>query len=448
MAMKMKQRSIHAVLAIGVIALPSLLLHGREADCQSAAKDSGSIASLENADFALHDGETVVFYGDSITAQRLYTRYVEEFVLTRYPKLHVGFVNAGVPGDKVDGGYAGMMAERVKRDVAPFHPGMITVMLGMNDGWWGTESPEVDAYFKKGYRALLDALHQAAPEASLTLIRPSPYDEITHGTEFPLYSRVIDDLANDVSAMAEEQRAAGHTNVLVADFHQPLIDALQRAKSESPELAALMVPDRIHPSEIGHWIMAASLLSMWHVDPIVSSVTLNAGSAERDGIVEQGQKTKVTALTRTATGLRWTQKDEDLPLPFDFNNALVELLPRISEIGKVDRLMLTVDGLDAGEYELQIDDKVRATFSAVELAAGVNLALLKNPMVDQARDVDYAENQRMQLDQARFVLSADVKGDALTPTAEDELRKAEARLMSDIRSQSQPKPHRFELRRK
>ena len=72
--------------------------------------------------FVLHDGDTVVFYGDSITAQRLYTRDVEDFVLTRYPKLHVRFLNAGVPGDTVSGGYAGTVAERVQRDVQPLHP--------------------------------------------------------------------------------------------------------------------------------------------------------------------------------------------------------------------------------------------------------------------------------------------------------------------------------------
>jgi len=67
----------------------------------------------------------VVFYGDSITAQRLYTRYVEDFVLTRYPTLHIRFVNAGVPGDTVQGGYTGTMAERVQRDVCTVSAAMI-----------------------------------------------------------------------------------------------------------------------------------------------------------------------------------------------------------------------------------------------------------------------------------------------------------------------------------
>jgi hypothetical protein len=37
---------------------------------------------------------------------------VEEFILTRYPTLHVRIVNAGVPGDTTYGGYAGAMAEQ------------------------------------------------------------------------------------------------------------------------------------------------------------------------------------------------------------------------------------------------------------------------------------------------------------------------------------------------
>ena len=402
-----------------------------------------SCAIAQSQEFALKDGETVVFYGDSITAQRLYTRFVEDFVLTRYPTLHIRFMNAGVPGDQVSGGYAGTMAQRVERDVRPLHPAMITVMLGMNDGWWGTESPQIDAAFQKGYSELLNALRKAAPDAMLTLIRPSPYDEITHGTEFPGYSRVIDDLANDVSKMAEERRASGDNKLLLADFHQPLLDALQRAKAQAPQLAPLIVPDRIHPAEIGHWIMTAQLLSAWHVDPVVSSLTLNAAS----GRVSDTHRTKISQLTKTAGGLQWTQTDEALPLPFDFNNAMIPLLLTISEIAKVDRLILRVQALEPGQYQLLIDGKTISTFSNEEFASGVNLALYKTPMVDQARDIDSTEHQRIQLDQARFILSADVKEDAASPMAEDKLREGQDQLATEIQKKLKPGSHKFELRR-
>ena len=48
----------------------------------------------------LKDGDTLVFLGDSITHQCLYTQYVEDFYYTRYPKMRVHFHNAGVGGDR------------------------------------------------------------------------------------------------------------------------------------------------------------------------------------------------------------------------------------------------------------------------------------------------------------------------------------------------------------
>ena len=36
-------------------------------------------------DFLIHDGDRVVFLGDSITEQKLYTTYIEAYALTRHP---------------------------------------------------------------------------------------------------------------------------------------------------------------------------------------------------------------------------------------------------------------------------------------------------------------------------------------------------------------------------
>src|SRR5438045_2222148 len=73
-------------------------------------------------DFALKDGDRVLFYGDSITEQRLYTSYVEQYVLTRFPDRHISFINTGWGGDSVThngcvpcAGVGGLA--RLKRDV-------------------------------------------------------------------------------------------------------------------------------------------------------------------------------------------------------------------------------------------------------------------------------------------------------------------------------------------
>lgn len=52
--------------------------------------------------FSLKPHDRVVFYGDSITDDGRYARYVETYVVTRFPKLDVTFIPAGVGGDRSD----------------------------------------------------------------------------------------------------------------------------------------------------------------------------------------------------------------------------------------------------------------------------------------------------------------------------------------------------------
>jgi len=394
--------------------------------------------------FALRDGQTVVFYGDSITAQRFYTREAEEFVLTRYPALHIRFVNAGVPGDTAAGGYTGAMPERVARDVAPWRPDMITVLLGMNDGGWGYgRTAQIEADFQSRYKALLSALHQAAPAAALTIISPTPYDEITHGTEFPGYSRTIDRFAGDLRRIATEMQTADDPPVLFADFHSPMVRALEQAHARSPQLASLLIPDRIHPAEASHWIMAVALMSAWRADPEVSSIALDAS----EGNILGTDRAAVTDFSKSADGLAWTELEAALPLPLDLNNAMMRLVLGISGVADYDREMLRVASLAPGRYALAIDGRQAGTFSSLELARGVNLALRRTPMLSQALRIASAEQQRAELDQAQFILSADIKQPPDSGIAEAVLRAAQDELERQLREGLAPKPHRFTLRR-
>src|SRR3954468_22824586 len=92
-----------------------------------------SAAARADEPFYLKDGDRVVFYGDSITDQRLYTTFVETYVVTRFPRMDVSFVHSGWGGDRVTGGGGGSIDARLKRDVFAYKPTVMTVMLGMND---------------------------------------------------------------------------------------------------------------------------------------------------------------------------------------------------------------------------------------------------------------------------------------------------------------------------
>src|SRR5215218_573602 len=81
--------------------------------------------------FALHDGDRVLFYGDSITDNQFYPQYVETYVVTRFPNMRVTFLNYGWSGDKVGGGGGGDISTRLRRDVFPHKPTVVTIFLGM-----------------------------------------------------------------------------------------------------------------------------------------------------------------------------------------------------------------------------------------------------------------------------------------------------------------------------
>src|ERR1035441_5258563 len=148
---------------------------------------TGNLAGIGHSqstpsNFALHDGDRVTFYGDSITEQREYTEDVEEFVLTRYPGWQVNFHNAGVGGDKVSGGGGGPIDLRLDRDVFAWHPDIITVMLGMNDFYYRPDQPGIYSTFTDGYRHIVESLKKNNPSVRITLIEPSPYDDVTRET--------------------------------------------------------------------------------------------------------------------------------------------------------------------------------------------------------------------------------------------------------------------------
>jgi lysophospholipase L1-like esterase len=143
----------------------------------------GGIVSAQGS-FYLKDGDRVVFYGDSITEQRLYTTFAETYVVTRFPQLNVSFVHSGVGGDRVTGGWAGPIDLRLSRDVFAHRPTVMTVMLGMNDGSYRAFDDKIFNTYSTGYRHILESVRSALPDIRLTLIQPSPYDDVTRPAGF------------------------------------------------------------------------------------------------------------------------------------------------------------------------------------------------------------------------------------------------------------------------
>jgi hypothetical protein len=203
----------------------------------------------------------------------------------------------------------------------------------------------------------------------------------------------------------------------------------------------LLIPDRIHPAEASHWVLAAGLAHSWGLSPVVSGVQLDA-PLKKAGATEN---TQVSDLTVEDGSLHWTQTDDALPLPLQLDDGMIQFVLSISDLAAMDQQLLRVNGLTAARYTLAIDGKKIASFARKQLAAGVNLALYSTPMENQAKGVDGIELKRTRLDEVRFLLAIE---DPKTNNDAETLKAFEAKdsaLAEEQRKLAQPKPHRFEL---
>lgn len=389
--------------------------------------------------FYLKSGDRVVFYGDSITDQRLYTTFVESYVLTRFPKLDVSFVHSGWGGDRVTGGGGGTIDVRLPRDVVAYKPTVVTVMLGMNDGRYRAFDQQIFDTYANGYQKIVQRLKTDLPGLRMTLIQPSPYDDVTRAPMFEGgYNAVLVRYSQFVKELAAKEKLD------VADLNTAVVAALKKANATDAATAQKIIADRVHPGPGGHLLMAAELLKAWKAPAVVSTVELDAAK----GSVLRMENTQATEL-KNEGGLTWTQTDNSLPLPIDMNDAATALAIKSSDVmDSLNRQMLKVAGLTAARYQLKLDGETLGDFTKEQLSEGINLAWYPTPMAKQAAAVHALTLRHNTLHftawrqvQVPFQTSKS----ANVTKAIDSLHALEQEVIAEQRAAAQPKPHRYEL---
>ena len=59
-------------------------------------------------------------------------------------------------------------------------------------------------------------------------------------------------------AGVDEQLAKEHGATFV-NLNPPVVSALEKAEALDPRLAKLLLPDRVHPDPLAHWVMAEAI---------------------------------------------------------------------------------------------------------------------------------------------------------------------------------------------
>lgn len=304
----------------------------------------------------------MVFLGDSITQQRIYTRYVMNFFALRYPGADITFRNAGWGGDTAPGGL-----ERLQRDVLSLKPTVVSICFGMNDGGYSTfVNVAFDKYMtamtglvaelkKAGVKVVLltpGCVHPEQAKGWLTPDKMRPYNDT-----LALFSKGVKDLA-------------ARENLPVYDLHTLMLDVQTKAIAADPKFT--MIPDAVHPTPAGHAIMAYGLLKALGCDEQPSGLKIDAANS-----TVQADRCKVSGLKVSPDSVSFTRTDAALPTSFDPDaSATYQFFPVIQELNYYP---LSVVGLKAGNWKLVVQGIDVGTFSADDLAKGMNLATMPGP---------------------------------------------------------------------
>ncbi len=328
----------------------------------------------------LQDGDCVVFLGDSITHQRLYTQYVEDFFYTRYPNLRLRVHNAGVGGAK-----AWDALQRFDRDVAAYKPKYVTVLLGMNDGRYQPFNQEIWQTFHDDMESLVGRLDEIG--ATPILMTPTMYD-----------SR---------AALARKRKPADHYNSVLAyygtwlrevamkngygfvDMWGPLNQLTLQQRKTNPDFT--MIKDAVHPDPPGQLVMAYAIIDDMGLRGGLSNIRVTVNPQGKTKVQGSGGKateirtdSDVVAFTWTANGLPWV-----VPTPAQLGADMLKLGHRASREG------FEVHGLRPGKYQLSIDEQVVGTYTNVQLERHVELqSNEKTPQYQQAMEVAKLNEER------------------------------------------------------
>lgn len=389
-------------------------------------------------DFFLRNGDDpIVFLGNSITEQRMYTAYMEAYVLTRFPDWQVRFRNIGWGGDGAPLWQRGGFDNGMKRDILPLKPAAMAIDFGMNDARSGDGGL---ARYVEYSRRLAKELTAAGVRVALCSPSPEERDEAGQPGGSG-YNHMLWKYSQALQQVAQE------TGVLFVDQYTGFVQVIEDGrKAGIPNF--ILIPDHVHPNWAGHLVMAHMILKGLHAPSLVSRATVDAAA-----LTATAEKCTVSDVKSVDGVLTFTRLDDCLPMPVLPESNLVFRVPGYTFLDDLDQYEVGVTNLPAGKYDLAIDGKRIATYTADQLAVGANIALTAGPTTQQGLDLmrQVLDKNNLYFRRWREVQIYQFPGWAAgTPGLEDaratELAKIDAQIAereSTINALRHPKAHTF-----
>ena len=330
------------------------------------------------------DGDTIVFLGDSITHQCLYTQYVEDYFFTRFPKQRVKFHNSGVGGDRCSDALI-----RFDRDVAHYKPRYVTILLGMNDFGGQGYNEETFQTYKNDMDKLLVKIKEIG--AQPILITPTMYDARASRANKGRAAPPFVALHNSVLAFygAYLREVAVENGYPFVDMWGPLNQLTLESRKQEP--AFTMIRDAVHPDAPGQAVMAFSVISDLGWQRGVSRISIARGPDHTPQAKATGGK--LTDVKYATDSVEFTFASDALPLVLPAEAKIGVDLTRMGH--RLSQEFLDVQGLPAGRYQLLIDGQPVGAYTHDALGRHIELQSVdKAPQYQQALAVAMLNKQR------------------------------------------------------
>lgn len=332
----------------------------------------------------LKKGVRLAIVGDSITEQKLYSRFLADYLTACHPELDPHVFQFGWGGET-----AGGFLARMDNDLMPFKPDVVTLCYGMNDGGYGAFNDAIG----KRYEAPLAEIVKKLKAAGVAVVVGSPgaVDDYFFGRtedekEVTPGSKTYNPTLAKLRDLAK--RTADAAEVPFANVHDAMTDAMRKAQAEGKlgKLYHVCGGDGVHPDANGQLVMAFAFLRALKVDGNLGSVTVdfNGTSTAADGHrVMKAEGGKVTV--------------ESSRLPFGFTGdakqtfgtrSIAPFLPFNEEF---NRFTLTVKNAPSAKLKVTWGSESK-TFAKADLEKGINLAaeFQNHPLLPPFLKVDAA----------------------------------------------------------
>ena len=326
----------------------------------------------------LPQGARLAIIGDSITEQKLYTKYMEAYLLACAGRSDMKVFQFGWSGEKADG-----FAARLTNDLAPFRPTVATTCYGMNDGSYRPFTDEIGRAYETNMRRVAAGLQQVGVQRTV-LGSPGAVDtRFFVRTNFAPLSGSDGYNKNLASLRDIDKRLATELGLGFADVHQEMLDAMATAKAALGNDYDVCGKDGFHPGANGQLIMAYAFLRALGCDGKIAEISM-----DMNGPATASKGHKVVGGSAGSAEL----VSERYPFCFDgeprSSSGTRSIAPHFPFNEKLNRFTLRVKNLEAPRAMVTWSGESK-TFTREQLSAGVNLAAQfdKTPFDSQFKKV-------------------------------------------------------------